>query len=403
MTSTVPGIAAWPVITFMVILLAARFQWCRTNLYETYFTNLMAFILLAQLLRERKVEVMLSGSGLMTVTTAQQLAFAAMIFASTEMVGFTMLWKRLSPVETSRAHRYYRLAALILCAAYLVAATRARVAGQTLEVSGGWDAILAWCFYLTMILVLAARVIWMFASELDKCTRNREFLLAAGGLLVGVVTGVGCLEALVLAVTDQLGWTSTVGFRLWFHGFEFFCIAVFAFLLGAVPLAVKLLSCLGLDRISRTWNGLQPLRLSMTTMVPESSFDIAHEYDDHRSQKTTLQLHQTVIEIRDAILQLRPYLPDIAPHELARFLKTYSVPTREHGAATHALQLAYAARAKTAGAAPQPPDMAFVVRSRSTTLEEEAADLLALAKWWKPAYAATEDFTAPEAKASAPA
>ena len=391
MTSTVPAIIAWPVITLTVITLAARLRWCRTNLYDTYFNNLMAFVLLAQLLREHDVEVVLSRSALMTVTTAQQLGFAAMIFASTELIGFTMLWTGLSPVETRRRHRYYRLAAVILCLAYLVAATRARVAGQTLEVSGGWDAILAWSFYLTMILVLAARVVWMFASELRKSTQNREFLLAGGGLLLGVATGAGCLEALVLALTDQLGWTTTLKFRLWFHGFEFFCIAVAVFLLGAVTLAARLLCYLGLDPTSRTWNRLEPLRLTMTTVVPESSFNLEH--DDDRFQKTTLQLHQTIIEIRDAILQLRPYVRDVAPHERARFLKAYSVPTREHDAATRAFELAHAARAKTAGAAPESPDMAPVVPSRSTTLDEEAADLLALAKWWKPAYAATEQLT----------
>ncbi|HUH68998.1 MAG TPA: hypothetical protein VLZ05_08990 [Mycobacterium sp.] len=48
MTSTVPAVVAWPVITLMAILLAARFRWCRTNLYETYFTNLMAFIMLVE-------------------------------------------------------------------------------------------------------------------------------------------------------------------------------------------------------------------------------------------------------------------------------------------------------------------------------------------------------------------
>lgn len=403
MTSTVPGIVAWPVITFMVILLAARFRWCRTNLYDTYFTNLMAFIMLAQLLREHDAEVILSRSSLMTVTTAQQLAFGAMIFASAEMIGFTMLWKRLSPVQTRRDHRYYRLAAVILCAAYLAAATRARVAGQTLEVSGGWDGILAWSFYLTMVLVLAARVTWMFAAELTKITHNREFLLAFGGLLLGIVTAAVSMEALALAVTDQLGWTNTVNFRLRFHGFEFFYEALLVFLLGAVPLAVKMLSHLGLDPTSRTWNRLQPLRLGMTAAFPESSFNIEHE--DQRSQKTTLQLHQTVIEIRDATLRLRPYFHDTAGRELAAFLTAHSVPTREHAAATHAFQLAHAARAKTAGAIPAAPDIAPIVRSRATTLDEEAADLLTLAKWWHPAYAATERLasTAPEVKATSPA
>jgi hypothetical protein len=404
MTAAVPGVIAWPVLTFMAIVLAARFWWCRTNLYETYFTNLMALLLLAQLLRDPNAEKVLSGSALITVTTAQQLGFAAMIFAATEMIGFTTLWTRCSPVEARRSHRYYRLAAVILCVAYLVAAARARIAGQTLEVSGGWDAILAWTCYLTMIVVLGARIIWMFASELPKSTRNREIWLAAiGGLILGIVVLTVSMEALVLAVTEQLGWTYTIGFRLWFHGFLFFYVAFSVYLLGAVPLAVRLRAYLGLDPISRNWKRLQPLLLSMTTVVPESSFDLEH--NDNRSRKTTLQLHQAVIAIRDAILRLRPYFRDMSPHELAQFLSAYSVPTREHDAATRALQLAHAARAKAAGATPSPTDMDLVVRSRSTTLDEDAAELLKLARWWKPAYAATEELTltTPDVKASSPA
>ena len=77
------------------------------------------------------------------------------------------------------------------------------------------------------------------------------------------------------------------------------------------------------------------------------------------------------------------------------------MPTCEHDAATHALVLAHAGRAKTAGVTPESPDIAPMVRTRSTTLGEEAAELLTLAKWWTPAYAATEQFTmpAPEVKA----
>jgi hypothetical protein len=404
MTATVPGIVAWPVLAFMVIVLAARFWWCRTNLYQTYFTYLMAFILVAQLLRDPNVEAVLSRSALMTVTTAQQLGFAAMIFAGTEMVGFTTLWTRLSPVEARRSHCYYRLAAVILCVGYLVAATRARVAGQTLEAFGGWDAIAAWTFYLTMILVLGVRIIWMFAVELPKSTRNRGIQLAViGGLILGIVVVTVSMEALVLAATDQLGWTNTVGFRLWFHGFLFFYLAFSVYLLGAVPLAVRLRAHLGLDPISRNWNRLRPLQLSMATLVPESNFGLDH--DDHRSRKTTLQLHHTVIAIRDGILRLRPYFCEIVPHELAEFLEANSVPACEHDAASRAFQLAHAAKARAAGSAPSPTDMHLVVRSRSTTLDEEAAELLKLAKWWEPACTATEKLTltAHEAKASSPA
>jgi hypothetical protein len=403
MTSTVPGIIAWPVITFMAITLAARWRWCRTNLYDTYYNNLMAWIMLAQLLREHDVEVVMSRSALMTVTTAQQLVYVAIIFASTEFIGFTMLWANPSPVETRRGHRYYRLAAVILSVAYLVAATRARVNGQTLEIAGGWGAILAWSFCVAMILVLAARAVWMFAAELGKSSQSRDLLLAVGGLLLGVGIAAGCLEALVLALTDQLGWTNALKFRLWFHGFEFFFVAVVAFIFGAVPLAVRLLCWLGLDRTSRAWNKLDALRLSMTTAVPESSFNLDH--GDYRFQKTTLQLHQTVVEIRDAILQLRPYFRDLAPHELAGFFPANSVPTRERDAATQAFELAHAVKAKIAGATPGLPDVTTMARSRSTTLDEEVAELLTLAKWWKPACAATGQLaqTAPEVKASSPA
>nr|VTP01807.1 hypothetical protein BIN_B_04207 [Mycobacterium riyadhense] len=402
MTSAVPGVIAWPVIVSMAILLVARYWLRNASLYDTYFTNLMGFVLLAQLLREGSVEEILSKSALMTVTTAQQLGFAAMIFASTELLGFTRLWTGLSREETRRGQRYWRLAAVILCGSYLAAATRARVAGQTLEVSGGWDAILAWSLYLTMILVLAARVVWMFAAELRKATNHREFLLAVGGVLLGVVTLVGCMEALVLAVTDQLGWTSTLKFRLWFHGFEFFCIAVFVFILGMVPLVVKFLAYLGLDPISRNWKKLQQLRLTMTAVVPESSFEL--EDDDHGSQKTRLRLHQTVIEIRDAILGLRPYFRDIAAAERDAFLNLYAVPTREHDAAVYALQLAHAAGAKAAGFAPQPLEMAASVRSRSTTLDEETGELLKIAKWWPAACVTAGEFTqSAHAKAMSPA
>ncbi|WP_082942927.1 DUF6545 domain-containing protein [Mycobacterium sp. 852002-40037_SCH5390672] len=378
-------------MTIMVILLAARFRWCRANLYQTYFNNVMVWLLLAQLLRERRVEAALSKSALMGVTTAQQLSCAAMIVAAGEFIGFTMLWNGISPEKTRRSHRYYRLAAVALCVAFLAAGTRARVAGQLFEVSGGWDAILALSLSLTTIFILVARLIWMFGSELIKATDTRETLLAAAGLIAVVVTAAACLEALVLAVSDQLGWTHTVGFRMRVHGFEFFWMAVVVYLFGAVPLVVRLHSYLGLDRISRTWKRLQPLRLSMTAVVPESSFHIEH--DDRRFQKTTLQLHQTVIEIRDAIMHLRHYVRNTAPHELAQFLQAYSVPANEHGPATNAFELAHAAKAKSAGDRPGTPDKALAVNSRSTSLYEEAADLSALAKWWTAALAATDQVT----------
>lgn len=166
MTSCIPGVVAWPVIAIMAMLLAARFRWCRANLYQTHFNNVMAWLLLAQLLRERRLEAALSEDALMGVATAQQLSCVAMILACGEFIGFTMLWNRISPEETRRSHRYYRLAAIVLSAAFPAADSRARVAGQTLEVSGGWGAVLALGLYLTIIVILVGRLLWVFGSEL---------------------------------------------------------------------------------------------------------------------------------------------------------------------------------------------------------------------------------------------
>jgi hypothetical protein len=160
------------------------------------------------------------------------------------------------------------------------------------------------------------------------------------------------------------------------------------FATAAVPLATKLLRSLGLDGTSRSWYKLQPLRQVLRASVPESAFEI--DDDESGRRKSELQLHHTVVEIRDAILGLRPYFREIPDDDLIRFLaKPNSVPAREHDAAIAALRLADAARAKAPGVTPKLVDIdsGLIVVSRAATLRQEAAELVTLAKWWP---AATE-------------
>jgi hypothetical protein len=135
---------------------------------------------------------------------------------------------------------------------------------------------------------------------------------------------------------------------------------------------------------------LQPLRQALRTVVPECAFDTD---GDSGRRKSELQLHHTVVEIRDAILGLRPYFREMPDLDLVRFLaKPHAVPARDHDAAIAALRLAHAARAKASGAAPEPlaVNSALIVASRAATLHQEAAELVTLAKWWPAARAATE-------------
>ena len=129
MSSTVSGVIAWPLIMFMVIIVVARYRWFNNNLYGVYLNNTLALALLAQLLHEHFVQNMLS----MAPADAQQLYGTVVGFVGTEFIGFTLLWTGLSPAETRQRHRCYRLAALVLCAAYLICGTRARTSQSPLN------------------------------------------------------------------------------------------------------------------------------------------------------------------------------------------------------------------------------------------------------------------------------
>jgi hypothetical protein len=384
MTSTVPPVVAWPLILFMAIVVVSRYVGFNANLFDTYLNNTLAFLLIAQLLREHAVQQLLSDAALITVTTSWQLAAVAMIFGSAEFIGFTMMWSGVSEPDIRRRHRYYRCAATLLTIGYLVAATRARVEAKPVEVSGGWDGVLAYSFYSTMFLVLVVQLMRLSIGELTRPgAPRRERLVAASGVALAMAIGWVTLEALLLLVFEQLGWLHTGAYRVKVHGVYFFWEAVGCTALAAVPCVLALIAHGGLDPVSQQWRKLQSLRNSLRQALPENAFDIQQGGSRHR--KTTLQLHQTVVEIRDLILQLRPYFRDIPPQQVGQFVAAHSIPPADSDTAILALQLAHAADAKASGVAPQRLDATRFVASRATTLEQETRELLQLAKWWLPA------------------
>ena len=167
--------------------------------------------------------------------------------------------------------------------------------------------------------------------------------------------------------------------------------------MAAIPCARALSAVAGFDPISRCWRQLQPLRSDLTTAVPASAFELAESSPQRR--KTVLQLHQTTIEIRDGMLQLRPYFQASSAALTNDFLKSNEVSEADVEYAQHAIELAVAIQAKAAGAQPAAIDSGFVVRSRSNNLREEAAELVKLSRWWPQAKAIADlnrDFPLPE-------
>lgn len=389
--STVPGIIAWPLIVFMTLVLVGRYRWRNNNLYDRYFNSTLAFLLLAQFLREHLVQDVLVRAAFMTLPGTWQLGTAAMSYSYTEFIGFTMLWSGMSEAETRRKHRYYRLAGVLLVAGLLIFGTRARLAAKSVEYMVGWDSVTGLPCVSAMLIVLAVRMILLSLRELRCASRRRERLIAISTLSMGVSGVVNVSLEAALQVSDQLGWTHTADFRQQYHASGLFFLIFGIFATAAVPLATKLLRALGLDPTSRSWYRLQPLRRALRASVPECAFDM--DDDDAGRRKSELQLHHTVVEIRDAILGLRPYFREIPQHDLIRFLaKPNAVRARDHDAAIAALRLAHAVRAKAVGITPQPleVDSAPIVASRAATLHQEAAELVTVAKWWPAAYAATE-------------
>jgi hypothetical protein len=397
-SSTVPGSIAWPLIGFMTLVLVGRYRWFNNNLYERYFNNTLAFLLVAQILREHLVQNLLVRTSFMTMSGTWQLGTAVMSYSFTEFIGFSLLWSGMSEAETRRKHRYYRLAGVLLVAGFLICGTRARLAEKPLELTVGWDSLTTLSCLTTMLLVLATRLIWNSLRELRTVSSRRERGIALSTLSMGLVGVATLLQEAALQISDQLGSTHTADYRQQVHAAGLFFAILSPFVIAVVPFAMKLLGSLGLDPITRSWCKLQPLRQAMRTAAPECVLD--PDDDEPGRRKSQLQLHHTVVEIRDAILRLRPYFRGIPHHDLIRFLdEPDGVPARNHEAGVAALRLAHAARAKAAGSTPEPLDVnsALIVASRAATLEEEAAELMALAKWWPAAYAATVDImeTAP--------
>jgi hypothetical protein len=382
---------AWPLIVFMTLVLVGRYRWCNRNLYERYFNNSLACLLVAQILREQLVQNILVRTSLVTLPGTWQLGSAVLGYSFTEFIGFSLLWSGMSEAETRRKHRYYRLAGVLATGALLICGSRARREEVPFELMDGWDSVAVSGCMVAMVMVLATLVIWNSLRELRTGGTRRERWIALSTLSMGLIGAGIVLHEAALHILDQLDWTDTTDYRQGSNASGLFFAILLPFVFAVVPLAMKLVASFGLDSITRSWCKLQPLRHAMRTIVPECVFNL--DADEPGRRKSELQLHYAVVEIRDAILQLRPYFSDIPDHDWTGFLdEPDAVPARDHDAAVAAFHLAHAARAKAAGSRPQPHhvDSALIIASRAATLEEEAAELVVLARWWPAAYAATE-------------
>ncbi|MFI9633172.1 MAB_1171c family putative transporter [Nocardia sp. NPDC051929] len=147
-------------------------------------------------------------------------------------------------------------------------------------------------------------------------------------------------------------------------------------LLTMIPLVTALLARTGLDRTGRDCRRLRPLWRDLTAVVPE----VVLAEDGSAPREATSRLYRMTVEIWDALLHLRPYVPA---------LSEAGSPADRHDARRSALQVALAVRAKRDGDTPTPGSMAAgAAHGEARDRAAEFRFLLELARVWPEAVAA---------------
>lgn len=143
---------------------------------------------------------------------------------------------------------------------------------------------------------------------------------------------------------------------------SFVTLAILAALIS-MPLVSALLVRAGLDRESRWCRRLRPLWHDLTAAVPEVV--LPPDREDRRG--SSARLYRMTVEIRDALLHLKQYVPDPSGAETTD-LRAY------------ARNIAEAARLKRQGTPPTCPGR--VVRFPAGDRTSELSNLLALSRAW---------------------
>lgn len=313
---------------------------------------------------------------------SHQLLLGCIVMIVAGIYGIVRLWSGDDPATARHRQRRYDLACAVVAVAVLIAGTPARRRGLLIDQTSGWDAVVLWTLFEIPIVVTAIAVLRLCLREFRTGdVRPRERLLyygicaAAAGLLLDA--GNNVIAATIQVLTHSPSIDPEMIRKAW----TFLSSAIITVFMSALPVADLLLTRLGWDRIGRYCRRLTPLWRDLTAAVPE----IRLQLDDGLGVPES-RLHRMTVEIRDALLRLRPYLPDEAPAAT----DPGTAPSPESTRA-YAVRIAAAASAKLRGLPPRP---VAAVSTFSLTAHDHVAELqtlLALAREWPHArLAATE-------------
>lgn len=315
MTSPIPAVLAWPVLAGVSIVLAGRWWLLRDNDVDRLINRALSAALAGLLLREGWFEhlltLLLPFSDADTVNVARQLSFGAILLTVSGIYGIAQLWAGADTEQIWQRQRRYDLVALGATIIILIAGTPARREDQLIDQTLGWPAVVAWtAFYLplaaTAVLVGRVSVREMRTADDTTTWRERAVYLLVLGIAVGI--GIDSIATPIVTAREVLTGQGSGDPEMHTKAWTFFLATLFAAAAVALPLVSTTLVRTGWDRTGRYCRRLQPLWQDLTAAVPEIVLDLPR--DEHGRVEPATRLHRMMIEIRDALLNLRRYSQD---------------------------------------------------------------------------------------------
>ncbi|MET8875037.1 MAB_1171c family putative transporter [Nocardia sp. NPDC004604] len=374
MTSPIPGLITWPVLTGITLVLAGRWWLLRDSIIDRLINIGLAAGLFEHLLREAWFEQslarLLPGADTDVVNIARQLSLGATVLTISNIYGIAKLWAGADPAHTWRRQWRYYLVAITAIAVILIAGTPARHADQLIDQTLGWPAVVVWVAFSLPLGATALLVGRVSAREMraDTTWQERALYTAVLGTAVGlgIVAVVYPLETTINVVTGQPSFDPEMHWKAW-SGFLLSAVGAPAVI--TVPLISTLLTHIGWDRTGRYCRRLRPMWADLTAAVPEIALEMRRVHNDRTDP--AIRLHRMTVEIRDSLLHLKRYSD--SPDDLAA--SDPHIYTR---------RIAEAIATKAAG---RPPSASRVtpqhqVQPGARDLTAELRQLLALAKAW---------------------
>ncbi|MFD8249535.1 MAB_1171c family putative transporter [Nocardia sp. NPDC059691] len=348
MNSPIPAPIAIPLIVFVAVVVLGRLIVLHHAAVDRLLNRALLWGTATLVLLERGVA---PGIG----SLLHQLSMVTLLMEVAGLYGAARLWSGADPVSASARQRVYDLTGLVGGAIILAVGTPARQEGRLLGQASDWPTVVVWSI-LWLPLLAAGRLAWRAAlRELRSAESTAAERIVYATLLVTLVVGSAGLvvSAVRLAAPGTAADPAMVRWAA-----PTFAASTLGAALLAVPLLAGLRARAGLDRAGRYCRRLRPLWRDLTAAVPE----VVLEPDITLGSEA--RLIRMTVEIRDALMHLRHYLPG------------------ETSRPDYVEQIVRAIAAKTNGAAVTPRQFDQPVRLPVGDIDSDLRLLLALARRW---------------------